>query len=357
MLSDIPSRYLDWILALREAGPALDMTGSGLQTPLSLLEPPTDPDSWAPVAGGDGEIRRRLAERYRVPEAEVLPTQGTSLGLFLATASTVGAGDRVLVETPAYEALQRCVEAAGAEVVALVRRREAGWALDADEVLASCDGRTRMVAVSDLHNPTGCRAGAALPSLARRLEDRGIVLLVDEVYRDFVPGPLGTARALGSNVITVSSLTKVYGFGGLRAGWVFAAPERLRRMVNLLRLLQVIDPVPAVAWFRRALERAGAIRETSLARAARGAALFGDWLSLHPNLAVAPAAGGIHRWVLLPPGRSGTEVARTLLEEHGVAVVPGVMFGDDSGIRVGVGGAPDAILQGLEALGQVLDGS
>lgn len=187
--------------------------------------------------------------------------------------------------------------------------------------------------------------------MARRLAEVGGVLLVDEVYRDFLPGPPGTARSLGGNVVTVSSLTKVYGLSRLRAGWVLAPAQVVLRMQAIRDVMEAVDPAPVVPLIRAALDQADLLRDRAreTARAVHAVA------ERHADrLDFAPADGGITRWVRLPGGLDGEQVARELLSQHGVAVVPGAFFGVPGALRVG-SGSPEGMERGLAALAATLE--
>lgn len=346
-------RYLEWIIALRRGGLRIDLTQSGLSVPWDRLRPA--PGEFRSTLGGDPEIRARIAARYGVAEGEVVCTLGTSLGAFVALAASLAPGDDVLVEEPAYETLHAVPAALGAAVRRFPREAADGYAVDPDRVLAALRPGTRMVVVSDLHNPSGRAAGpGALARLAEALAARGVDLFVDEVYRDFSPEPVGTARRLGPNVLIASSLTKVYGLGPLRAGWVLASPDRVRAMLRVLTLLEVEDPAPQIPYLRAAWTEIDALREEGLRVASSGWRIVEAWLAGRSVPGARAPAGGICAWLRLPDGISGRRVAERLHREHGVGIVPGAFFGDDRGLRVGFS-APEPILrEGLDALARVL---
>ena len=356
MLHEAGVEYLEWLRTSGVVHAPVSLLASGFPSPLKGLG--GDEDEF-PAQERPGEetarIRALLAARYGVGEEEVFPTLGTSLGLFLVCAAVLRPGDRVLVESPAYEPLRRVPEAVGAVVTPLVRSPSAKRRLEPDRVRELWTGDVRMVMVSDLHNPTGRAAGdEALRAVAGEAARRGGILFVDEVYRDFREGPVGTARGLGPAVITASSLTKVYGYGGLRAGWVFAPQEVVRRMASIQDVLHGSLPEPSQGLARRVLESAEPLREEARRRAAEGWRVVEECLQEAPGLEIEPPDGGIHAWVPLPAGRTGSEVASALLHDHGVAVTPGRFFGDDTGVRIGLGGDPEALRTGVKALARVV---
>ena len=116
MLRDTPNPYLEWIIALHQGRPAVNLTDSGLHTPLAELGP-IDPatrenDHWELYSG----LGPTLAARYGVTPAEVIPTLGTGGALFLVYAAHAHAGGAVLVEDPAYGPLLQVPQALGFRV-------------------------------------------------------------------------------------------------------------------------------------------------------------------------------------------------------------------------------------------------
>src|SRR5262249_1273213 len=147
-----------------------------------------------------------------------------------------GPGDEVLVEDPAYEPLVVIPQGIGATVTRFARPPEQRFALDPDRVERAMSPRTKLVVVSDPHNPGGVRAdGSVLRAIAEVVAARGASLLVDEVYApldDLVDerGVFGrSARKLGDNVLCASSLGKCYGLGPQRIGWLTGPPATIRR--------------------------------------------------------------------------------------------------------------------------------
>ena len=356
MLRDAKVEYLSWARRAQGKPRRASLLLSGFDTPLTRI--PFDPEDLAKVitpAYEDPVLLEGLSRRYGVPVTEVFPSLGTSQGIFLALAAILKPGDEVLAERPGYEPFRRVPEALGCRVRTFVRGSDSGFGVEVNRVLEEWRPGVSVVVVADLHNPTGSMAGDdALARLARELETRGTMLLVDEVYRDFRSGPLGTARRLGPNVVITSSFTKVYGLGNLRAGWILAPPDLIARLRGMMDVMESIGPTPAQAFFRRSLDVVDTLRDDALTRAAQGWSVVEHWAKEETRVRVSRPAGGIIAWMALPKGRTGSDVAARLEAEHDVAVVPGRFFDDDSGIRVGFGGDPRDVMRGLEALSQVL---
>ena len=176
-----------------------------------------------------------LAERHGVNSDCVVTAAGTSFANHLAMAALINPGDEVLLETPVYEPLLALARYLGAEVKRFQRRFEDGFALSPGEIERNLSSRTRLIVITNFHNPTGVVTGdQTLKEIGELALDRNARVLVDEVYLQMLfSEPPRTAFHLGEQFIITSSLTKAFGLSGLRCGWIFAEPELAERMGRL----------------------------------------------------------------------------------------------------------------------------
>ena len=164
----------------------------------------------------------------------------------LAMAALLEQDDEVLIEEPTYEPILAVARYLGAKIRRFPRRFEDGFRLDPREVERGISPRTRLIVLTNLHNPTGVRtADSTLKLVGDIARSLGAHVLVDEVYLDdcFDSSPK-SAFHLGPNFVTTSSLTKAYGLSGLRCGWILAAPALAERMWRLNDLFGVVAPHP-----------------------------------------------------------------------------------------------------------------
>jgi len=351
---DVPIfAYMRWAKE-HSAAHRFDLMVSGVAPPdFPAIEAPLQP---APAADGDPGIERRIGERYGVPADHVLFVPGATLGLFLLTRCLMRPGDRVVVETPAYENLPGLVRLFGGEAVPLPRRPEDGYHLDPDRLEAALAAGGSLVLITDLHNPTGVGAeGAELDAIRDVARRHGARIVLDEVYRDFRPGPVATAyRDDDPVLVTTSSFTKVYGFGPARSGWICAPPDLRATAVHLVDYLTVLAPAPVTGIARRLLTDADSFRDRGLRIAERGDTVFREWVRDRDDISFVEPAGGLTRFVAVR-GLADTEpMADWLRETHDTAVVPGRFFGDPGRIRVGLGIEPDLLRQALANLGDAI---
>lgn len=349
--------YMHW--SKTHARATHELTGSNL-APLALDELPGAREALAlngPNDEGYRPLVEAIAARYGVAPERVCTATGTSGANFLAMAALLRPGDRVLVERPAYDPLLGAARLLGAAVDRFERRFEAGWLPDPDEVAARLRPDTRLVVLTDLHNPSGVRmADDALDEIGRRAETVGARVLVDEVYLEAAFQEATRPAATRSPVfVSTNSLTKTWGLAGLRAGWALAAPEVAEAMRRVRDVVDAVGSFPSDALATVALRhmdallaRARAILEPNAARLREvldGAAAV-EW--------VRPAGGP----VAFPRLRGAGDAApfiRWARADYGLDVVPGRFFEHPAHFRVAVGDEPARVRPALDRLADALE--
>jgi aspartate/methionine/tyrosine aminotransferase len=301
-------------------------------------------------------LREAIAARYGVVPESVVLEHGASMANHLAMATLLERGDEVLVERPTYEPLHALPRWLGAEVRFFERPAAGGYALDPERVRRGLGPRTRLVVVSNLHNPTGALADPdALARVAALGEERGFHLLVDEVYLEWLHhAGHGTAARLSPRVVATRSLTKAYGLDGLRAGWILAEPALAARMRELQGLFSITIAHPSERLATLALRRAEALAAPLRALLATNRALVERFVAEHPSLSWTPPAAGTVAF--LHHRGDVDDLVRRLETRHETTVAPGRFFGDPSGFRVGFGMRTEVLREGLRRLGTEVDG-
>ncbi len=353
-----PTRYLTW--ARRFYGKArFDLASSGIPA-VPIVELGVPPASRLDEPSGWPRLRRAIARYNDVPEEEAIAALGTGHALWLAYAALTRPGDEVLVEQPAYEPLLRAAQGVGARIRRFDRGGDRGFALDPDAILSAMSGVTRVVVLTSLHNPSGVRAGeSALRTLARALEARGAYLVVDEVYAPFDgfvdPGGIfgASARKLGANVVTLGSLTKCYGLGPLRVGWMLAAADVVRRAEDALAATAVMLPLPHAHMALHAFERLPSLAARSRGILEGKRAVVEGWARENGFAFSAPGEGPFGLVTTAGSGELLPAVERAILNE-GLLVAPGSFFGAPESVRVAWTAPFDALREGLARLSKVL---
>jgi aspartate/methionine/tyrosine aminotransferase len=346
-------RYMRW--AKTHAGTCrYDLTMSGMPSAeVPDLARPAE-NRQMPAGDGDPVCERLVAERYGVPPEHVLFVPGSTMANFLLPFVLMERGDRVLVEDPAYENLPGVVRLLGGEVARLPRPAEAGYGMDLAVLEEGLSTGARLALLTDLHNPTGVRLAPeeveGVRDLARR---HGARVVIDEVYRDYLEERVGTAyRPDDPTILVASSLTKVYGMGALRTGWVLCPPDLRREAAHLLDYLTVLMPSASAAAAEHVLRNAEEVRAKVHAVARAGWQLFSTWTEGRGDVSCVPPAGGLTCFVGFDGIEDTTPLCEWLLAERDTAVVPGAFFGDPSRLRLAFGVDPDVLRSALEHLAE-----
>lgn len=191
----------------------------------------------------------------------------------------------------------------------------------------------------------------SLGEIARSAKAR---VLVDEVYLETIfPRPC-TAALLGPEFVVTSSLTKAYGLGGLRCGWILAEPELARRIFRMNDLFGVHQPHPSDCLSVLAFDRMDALVARTRNLLDTNRALAVEFLRSRPELeCFAPDFGT----TLFPRLKRGdvNALAERLLEKYDTQIVPGSYFELPQHFRIGLGMATEMLKEGLKRLGTALD--
>lgn len=293
-------------------------------------------------------LRERIARKSGVTPDRVVTADGASMANMLAMAALIAPGEEVLVEHPAYEPMVAAARFLGAEVTQFARQGPE-FRLDPEAVARAVTTRTRLILLTNLHNPTGNLADAGV---LRAIGGLGPTVLIDEVYLDAAGEP--SAALIGDAFVATSSLTKVYGLSGLRCGWILAAPELAEKMWRLNELFGVAQAHADERLSCLALDRLDEIAAGTPPLLARNRALANAFLAGRDDLEAAPMVHNVTAFPRLL--RGDVEALHALLRaRYDTAIVPGRFFGLADHFRIGIGGPTDLVEAGLERLGAALD--
>jgi aspartate/methionine/tyrosine aminotransferase len=358
------SVYMEW--AKTHSHARFNLATSGLiSVPLSefpvRLE---DLEITAPGAYGNAALQERLARHSGVAEECVVAATGTSMANHLAMAALLDPGDEVLIEQPVYGPLLDVAEYLRARVKRIPRRFETRFALELAEIERAISGQTRLIVLSNLHNPSGAlMPTSTLRAIGETAQRVGAHVLVDEVYIDmlFDPGapycfPIGqTIATAGDNPFLVtSSLTKVYGLSGLRCGWVLASPPLAKRMWLLNDLFGAVAAHSAERMSVIALDHLETFRERARSLLTANRAIIDSFLDSRSDLECFRPPAGTVFFPCLTHGNPERFFA-LLREEYETTVVPGSFFEMPQHFRIGIGGETAGLRAGLDRLSAALD--
>lgn len=310
-----------------------------------------------PDEQGLDALRALLAKRYGVTPSRILITSGATMGIFVACAATIERNDEVIIESPNYEPLYRIPLQFGAAIKMVERRFDRGWQIDLEELERRVSRGTRAICLTNVHNPSGVATNPEkVRTLGQIARSCGATVIVSEVYLDnaFQPGHK-PAATYGDHMVSLGSLSKVYGISSLRIGWVVASEGLIERA----KLIQdyIIGGMP------------GATQSIALAALNRSDALVGrcrtivqtnirhmaEWVKKREDVAWVEPEGGTICMLKLPPHVDSLTLANLLREKYSTLVVPGDFFWTRGFIRLSLGVDEEVLRTGLRNLNSAID--
>ena len=318
---------------------------------------------------GIGPLREAIARRAsavcasgEIAPDEIIVTAGTKQALFNACFSLFGAGDEVLVPTPAWTSYYEMIALARATPVAVRGRRDRDLKVTPDELLAAAGPRTRGLVVNSPCNPTGAvYTRAELAAIMGCAADHGWWVLSDEIYRAIsYDGPAESVLAVAGSrdrLVVVDGVAKAFAMTGWRIGWSIA-PRPLTRTMTALQSHTTSNAATLSQHAALAALANPAAAQTATAtmvsefRRRRDAALG---LLRAAKIDVVEPRGAFYLYLRVGDATAadpepGTTFARRLLEECDVAVVPGAAFRSPEWIRASYAAPADQVMEGVRRI-------
>lgn len=292
-------------------------------------------------AVGLAVLREAVARRYDArglptDPAQIVITNGALAGLAVLTRAFVGAGDRVVVESPGYPTAVATLRRGGARIVGVAVGDDGVDPADLASAVRQTAPRVALL-TPDYQNPTGALTPAGQrATLGAVLARERVLTVIDETLVEVAldgrgiatnPPPYAACVASGGDVVTIGSVSKSH-WGGLRIGWLRVPPGLLGPVTAARTTLDLGAPLVeqlAAAWL---LDHEPGLSASMLARTrARRDAFAAALAAGLPSWAFRLPSGGLSLWCRLPH-----EAAAALAEaaaSDGLLVVPGPVFSAD----------------------------
>jgi aspartate aminotransferase len=319
---------------------------------------------YGPVAGEPAlrqAIAAKLSEENGVPTSsdQVLVTNGGKQALYNLFQVLLNPGDAVLLPAPYWLSYPEIAQLAGASVQIIPSTAFSGFRFDPAALEAAITPASRLLVLNSPSNPTGMVLGRdeleAIASLLRRHPQ--LLVVCDEIY-EFLLAPghshhslAAVAPDLADRIFIVNGFAKGWAMTGWRVGWLAGAREVIAAASALQS--QSTSNVCTFAQYG-ALAAITAPRDCVLAMAAefnRRRLLLSNGLATIPGLALLPPEGAFYAFPDASAwGLDSMTLCNRLLDEQGLALVPGVAFGDDRCIRLSCAAADATLTDGLERL-------
>jgi hypothetical protein len=304
---------------------------------------------------GHAPLEQAIAAHHKVDPDCVVESAGTSMANHLAMAAILEPGDEVLIEHPAYGPILDVARYLEANVKRFRRVEENSWAIDPAEIRRCVTPKTRLIVITNLHNPTSALTPeSVLGEIGDIARSVGALVLVDEVYLDAVYDETPrTSFHLGPEFVVTSSLTKVYGVSGLRCGWILAQPDLAWKMKRLNDLYSATPVHPGELLSVAAFQHLNLLRERARRIVEADRKLLRKFLKQQPAVSPVETKWGTTSFPRLLKGDADAFLQR-LRTEFDTSAVPGRFFQFPDHFRVGMGVNTEMFAEGLNRISRAL---
>ena len=301
---------------------------------------------------GDPGLRSEIAQLYTklLPE-NILVHAGAEEAIFNFINVAVKPGDHVVVHSPYYQSLGTVARGIGAKLTEWKGNPYRNWELDLQFLRDKVTTRTTVVVVNFPHNPTGFLPSSDfLHELSRLSDERGFVILSDEVYRGLEYDPadrLPSVSDINERAVSISVMSKTFGLAGLRIGWVATQNRDLyQKLAEFKDYTSICNSAPSEYLASLALRHATTIVNRNLQIIGENLDLLDEFFRRFDGILdwYRPKAGSIAFPRYL--GDCVDVFCDELAREAGVLLAPGTLFGEEyNSVRLGFGrrNLPDAL--------------
>jgi aspartate aminotransferase len=318
---------------------------------------------YCPSAGID-ELRESVAAYFRrtrgidVGAERCLVANGAKPFLFFTVLALCAEGDEVIYPDPGFPIYESAIRFSGATPVGLPLRESDAFICDPERLASLITVRTKLVILNAPHNPTGgALEPATVDALARTLTRAGVFVLADEVYSQLqYDAPFASVASRGDlaeRTVVLDGFSKTYAMTGWRCGFA-AVPTKLvepltRFFVNTTSCVPPFVQHAGVAALEGPQDSVDAMRREFVSRRS----VIVDGLNALPNVSCGVPAGAFYAFPNVGALPLATdELASRLLEEAGVATLPGRAFGQngDGFLRVSYANSEANIREALDRM-------
>ncbi|MGB8013774.1 MAG: pyridoxal phosphate-dependent aminotransferase [Terriglobales bacterium] len=296
-------------------------------------------DRYCPVVGIPGlreEIARYLHDTrgVNVSAGNVVVAPGCKIGLFMAMMALINPGDEVLYPDPGFPAYRSITQGLGGVAVPFELHERNHLQPDPDEIAAKITSRSSVLITNSPGNPTGTvYTDAVQRRIAELAVKHDLFVLSDEIYARIIYGQnyisMMNYPGMAERTIIIDGFSKSFAMTGWRLGYNVAPAS----IVPALELIAVnsytcVNEFTQYAAIEALRDRDGHTPRM-VAEFEKRREQFARELNSIPGFRCIPPQGAFYAWVnITDTGTTAAEVCRIMLEEAGVAAIPGVAFGD-----------------------------
>lgn len=290
---------------------------------------------------------------------QIISNNGAKHSLYNLFACTIQSGDEVIIPAPYWVTYPELVQYCGGTVVEIMTDDASGFKITPKQLKAALTPKTKMLILTSPSNPTGAvYSREELTALGKALEGTNVIVASDEMYEKLIyDGEFTSAAAVSDDMfqrtVTINGLSKSVAMTGWRFGYMAAANTELIQATKKLQSqstsnINSITQKAAIAGLNGDADAdIEAMRVAFKARRDEAVKLFNEV----DGLSVLSPAGAFYLFVNIKEISSDSmEFCKGLLEEQGVAVVPGIGFGSEGYFRFSFATDIESIREGIKRI-------
>jgi aspartate aminotransferase len=288
--------------------------------------------------------------------SQIIVNCGAKHSCYNAILATCEEDDEVIIPAPYWLSYPEMVRMAGADPIFVQTKEENGWKMTAEEFESVMSPRTKMVIINSPNNPTGAvYTREELAAIGEVAASEDILILSDEIYEKLIYDEAehvsiaSLSDELYDLTMTVNGFSKAYSMTGWRLGYV-AAPDPIAKAIDTIQSHSTSNPTSFAQYGALAALKGDQqfIEDMREEFDMRRQYMLGRFKAIN-NISVAEPKGAFYFLVNISKmGLTSVNLAEKLLSRYGVAVVPGIAFGDDKTIRFSYATSLDVIKNGID---------
>ncbi len=311
------------------------------------------------------ELRQAIAKSYRnkfnveLSPEQIIVTSGTSPAMLLVFLALINQGDEVIMSNPHYACYPNFVNTVGGTPDFIYTNEDNGFMLQADEVASHINSKTKAILINSPCNPTGqVMPGEILQSLAKTAGD--IPIISDEIYQGLVyEGEDHTILEYTDNAFVLNGFSKLYAMTGWRLGYLISPVQYIRTLQKIQQNLFISTNafvqhagIAALEGPQEYTEKMVKVYDQRRIYIIKRLKEIGLDIKTEPKGAYYVLADASKF------GNDSLELSRSILEDIGVAVTPGIDFGmgAERHLRFSYANSLENIEEGMNRLEKYLTG-
>ena len=321
---------------------------------------------------GIPELKQAIANKLerenglRYEPKQILVSNGAKQSLFNVFQALIDKGDEVIIPAPYWVTYPELVTYSGGSNVFIETNEQNGFKITAKSLRQAITSKTKALVLTTPSNPTGMvYTKQELESIAQVLQGSSIVVIADEMYEKLLyDGEFVSVGSISQDMfertITINGLSKSVAMTGWRMGYCACADSTLIKLMTNLQsqctsnINSITQKASIIALEGGVDTQIESMRQAFLAR--RDLAVAG--INQIKGLRTLSPQGAFYLFISIGNacGGDSMEFCKQLLEQEGVALVPGSAFGMDSFVRLSFACSTEQLNQGIERIARFMEG-